>query len=319
MKTIFISIAAFVDPLLFYTVCQALHKAKHPERVRIGIVEQGMHDNSWLYGSDPRIQYRYFHPVDSNGVSWARSVVQTLFRDEDFFMQVDSHTYFVQDWDVILETSHAGLAHISPKAILSTYPPVFDINDTGHAELSFVNPDYALCMAPAPDAKLTADNPVVMFRGTWVQSRQPVIGFHLAGGFIFTYGHFVREVPYDANMYFHGEEQNLALRAFTHGWDVFHPNVLPVYHKYKSAGADYVNHHWHASWEAKRSLKWTDRQNLAHQRFRNLINGQVPPTDPCALGYLRTVQGFYDFTGIDYFNNVIDRQKHAWLDPSITA
>lgn len=314
-KTIFISIASFVDPLLFFTVCRAIHRAKHPERLRFGIVEQGLFDNSWLYKQDPRIRYKYFHPVDSHGVCWARAQVQTLFQDEDLYLQIDSHTAFLQDWDQLLEDEYYKLFAISPKPILSTYPPVFTLSDTGQEELSYTNPDYALAMSPMPDAVITRENPVVMFRGTWVLGRKPVIGFHLAGGFIFTSGRFVQEVPYDEKLYFHGEEQNLALRAFTHGWDVFHPNVLPLFHKYKQAGDDHVAHHWHATWEAQRSMKWVDRQRAANQRLRDLLDGKIPSTDPCGLGPLRTVKGFYDFSGIDYINNTINRGMHGWLNP----
>ena len=42
---------------------------------------------------------------------------------------------------------------------------------------------------------------------------EPVKSCHIAAGFFFTSGRFVEEVPYDPQLYFHGEEQSLALRV----------------------------------------------------------------------------------------------------------
>ena len=58
-----------------------------------------------------------------------------------------------------------------------------------------------------------------MFEGVGVEVDTPVAGFHVAGGCVFAPGRIVNEIPYDPLLYFHGEEQALALRAWTRGWD----------------------------------------------------------------------------------------------------
>ena len=45
-------------------------------------------------------------------------------------------------------------------------------------------------------------------------------------------GRFVEQFPYDPWMYYLGEEQVLALRLFTHGWDIWHPVDNPIGHIY---------------------------------------------------------------------------------------
>ena len=49
---------------------------------------------------------------------------------------------------------------------------------------------------------------------------------------IFADGKFCKEVLYDPHYLFHGEEINLTVRAFTHGYDLFHPHKPVVYHEY---------------------------------------------------------------------------------------
>jgi len=41
--------------------------------------------------------------------------------------------------------------------------------------------------------------------------------------------------PYDPGLYFHGEELSLAVRDFTHGYDLFHPTRDILWHSYSRA------------------------------------------------------------------------------------
>ncbi|MDX1668424.1 MAG: GlcNAc-transferase family protein [Limnobacter sp.] len=313
MNRIFISIAAFVDPLLFFTVCRALHQAKYPGRLRFGIVEQGVFNNDWLFSQHSQISYRFFHASESEGVCWARHEVQKLYQDEELYLQIDSHTEFAQDWDVTLEHSLNQLSENYALPVITTYPPGFTIEPDGKVKCAPLNNNYALGLVPAKGAQITPDDPVFLYQGVWVQTEHPPLGFHVAGGFIFASGQWVKDVPYDPNLYFHGEEQNLAIRAFTHGWNIFHPKDIPLWHLYKAMGNSYLNHHWHPEWEAKRTLKWTDRQQRAKQRLKQVLYGEIPVGHIYGLGRLRDLNIYRDFTGIDYENCTINRSKHAWL------
>ena len=57
----------------------------------------------------------------------------------------------------------------------------------------------------------------------------------MSAHFLFAPGKFVEDVPYDPELYFHGEEISLALRAFTHGYDLFHPSQHILWHFYSRA------------------------------------------------------------------------------------
>ena len=55
---------------------------------------------------------------------------------------------------------------------------------------------------------------------------EPVPARFYSGHFTFADGIFSVEVQHDPTFYFHGEEITLAVRAFTHGYDLFHPHKI---------------------------------------------------------------------------------------------
>lgn len=63
MHAIFISVAAFCDPYLIHTITDACNKAKHPENLVFGIVDQhpfNRRHNLTELAQKPSI--RYVHP-----------------------------------------------------------------------------------------------------------------------------------------------------------------------------------------------------------------------------------------------------------------
>ena len=85
-----------------------------------------------------------------------------------------------------------------------------------------------------PGSVFEPDHPVLGFEAHPVDRDEPVPGFHVGAGCLFAPGQFVQAFPYDPYFYFHGEEQALAARIFTHGWDIFHVPGQPVYHLYNT-------------------------------------------------------------------------------------
>ena len=68
----------------------------------------------------------------------------------------------------------------------------------------------------------------------------PVPARSLAGGFYFTLGRHCRDVPYDPSIYF-SDENSMAVRSFTHGYDLFHPHRHILWHHY---GRESAPRHW---------------------------------------------------------------------------
>jgi hypothetical protein len=303
-KAIFVSIASFCDNNLLFTLESLFGTVSGELDINVGILDQSFES---LSGSvehfqwSDNVRYLSIHPIHSKGVCWARSVTGNLYDGEDFYLQIDSHTFFKKDWDKLLVEQMEKLGSISDKPIISTYPPPFEFDIRGKPFEKFAPGGYLYALRPKEEGFTRRDSYELKFKVFHEKGGDYARGFHLAGGFIFTLGNFVEEVPYDPRFYFHGEEQGLALRAYTKGWDIFHPrhDWIPLLHLYKQSGVKNDAHHWRTDLEEIRRIKWVARKRISEKRLADLIeckdaNGHF------GLGIVRSLDQFIDFSGIDY-------------------
>ena len=126
--TIFVSIAAYRDPVATATIKSIFENAAKPENVFLGICQQNKddEDEDAQIGneSNPNIKTIRLKNYEAKGPTWARYLCATLWNGENYFMQIDSHTKFVKDWDtkcikMIKDIQDSGK---SKKPILSHYP-----------------------------------------------------------------------------------------------------------------------------------------------------------------------------------------------------
>src|SRR6476469_6464486 len=91
---IFVSIVAFRDPECQSTLNDLFAKASCPENIRVGLVRQMdfVDDVSHLQPScewQAQIREIRFDWRESQGVCWARFLAQSLWRGEEYFLQID--------------------------------------------------------------------------------------------------------------------------------------------------------------------------------------------------------------------------------------
>ena len=294
---IFVKLAAYRDPECQPTIEDALAKAEHPERVFFGIC--------WQYerGTDPAVpapagldQVRFVRVLarESGGVCWARFQAERLWRGEEYVLQVDSHSRFAPGWDARLIAELARCD--SPRPVLSTRPACYWPPD----RLEESPPLMVVCAAPFND------DGTLHFRSHALGRvpDAPVRGAFVVGGFVFSRSEILREVPYDPHLYFNQEEAAYGLRLFTHGWDLFSPTQVVLYHYYNPGGPQTAT---------VRPLHWNDSPNWARldqvglHRYYHLT-GVRPSTDPrvtaeldrFGLGRARSVAQFEAYAGVDF-------------------
>jgi hypothetical protein len=131
---IFLGTSAYRDIRCGRTVFEAFEKAKHPENIRVGVVDQlgpgdtpcmdsycklseEKHDGKCMYKDHITVTTKDF--LDSRGPCPARALQQKMINAEDFCFQVDSHTMLIEDWDEKLIAEWVKTEN--EYAILSTY------------------------------------------------------------------------------------------------------------------------------------------------------------------------------------------------------
>ncbi|MDC0485272.1 UDP-N-acetylglucosamine-transferase [Gammaproteobacteria bacterium] len=131
----------------------------------------------------------------------------------------------------------------------------------------------------------------------------------MAAGCIFTRGSFVKEIPYDPNYYFYGEELSMALRAFTNGYSFFHIPDVPLFHLYTDISNIPRKLHWDPEDDKNRAIKWNELDRKSLDRLDDLFAGNVE--EPMDLGSQRSLDDYASISGIDLKNNVVLDLKKA--------
>jgi Glycosyltransferase (GlcNAc) len=304
--SIFISVAAYCDPMLAFTLASARAQASHPDRIYIGIVEQAVAGASlrpqdeW---SREHLRWTRVNALEARGPCWARALAMALYQGEDWYLQIDSHTWFEPGWDERLVRWGRRCAENNPRCILSCYPNPFELRNGHPVALPVTN--KVLAFVVRGDAAFAADHPVLMFESVPVETNEVLPAVHLAGGCLFAPGRIVDELPYDPHLYFHGEEQAYALRAWTHGWDLFQMPGMPLYHLYTRPGSTPRPMHWSPEQDALRVVRSAVLESAAQRRLAGLL-WQGSELGAFGLGRARTLDDYARFSGIDYARRVIE-------------
>jgi hypothetical protein len=301
---IFLSVVSYRDDLLRDTVASALDQADHADQLAFGIIDQSSRPAAWARSAQfvSCCRYLYMHHRQGRGPCWARSIAAGLWQGEQYFLQIDAHMLFDPSWDTRLIDQLEALLPITPRAVLSTYPPGFTL--TGGKPVRSATNNKTIRLEVAPNSDFVGQSPVLRFRGVPTEREHTLEGFHVGAGCLFTRGFFLQEIPPDPFLYFEGEEQNIAIRAWTHGWQIFHPPAMPISHLYNTAGLRPV--HWSEDENEARVVKWQSLQGRSNLRMQRLLfDGEY--LGAFGLGRMRTLNDFAKFSGIDYPNRRIDR------------
>jgi hypothetical protein len=259
---IFIQVASYRDPQLIPTIQSALENAKRPENLVFGIARQYHPDDSFdnldEYRNDERFRIIDIPYTESKGACWARNQIQQVYGKETYTLQIDSHMRFAQNWDdemikMIKQLQKKGYK----KPLLTGYVSSFDPDNDPNLR---VNEPWRMAFD-----RFIPEGAVFFLPETipgWQNLTEPVTARFYSAHFCFTLGKFAKEVQHDPEFYFHGEEISIAARAYTHGYDLFHPHKVLIWHEYTRKGRT-------KQWDDDK--EWVDKNNFAHKKNRSLF------------------------------------------------
>jgi glycosyltransferase involved in cell wall biosynthesis len=292
-RKIFIQIASYRDPQLIHTIRDCDMKSSDPTKLVYSIALQHSQEDEWdqlfEFKDDPRFKVVDIDYKDSKGACWARNQLQQNYDGEEYTLQIDSHHRFVQDWDLELISMYNQLKEKGhEKPLLTGYVSSFDPENDPAGRIQtpwkmnfdrFI-PEGAVFFLPA-----SIDN--------YKQLTEPIPARFYSAHFAFTTGDFVKEVPHDPEYYFHGEEISIAVRAYTWGYDLFHPHKTVIWHEYTRKGRT-------KQWDDDKT--WGGKNANSHKRNRKLfeMDGEVKDID----------FGIYDFGKV---RSLLDYEKYSGL------
>ncbi len=293
---IFISIASYRDEYLPFTIESCLANAAHPDRLTFGICWQADdHERLERFQNDPRFRIRKYPYAASLGYGWARAEVQKLYAGEEYHLLIDSHTACAPGWDEQLIAQLESKPGAKPLLTTSSPPFTFD------AQRQVVFPWAGTALDGVPLLRCERLQPVGWLDIQMSPERKSAphqTTALICCNFVFTHGRWIREVPEDPAMINAGHESALSMRTFTHGYDLYLPDAIQVWH------LDYSNYrggHRHRVWEAKSDVWQSEHTDRMIRRLHTLFYGRG---DPRALGRhgpgsARTLADWAQAAGVD--------------------
>jgi glycosyltransferase involved in cell wall biosynthesis len=300
MKTIFIAIPSYRDAELSITVERVIDAADRPERLRFGICQQDKVSDWVDFG---QIQQKAatrvlnFLPEESYGLCWALNKCHSLYEGEDYFLQIDAHSELIQGWDEILIKQHETCVEHSGSNsnILSSYPGDYVIDK-----------DLKRTLVPhgyTAKTRLHYEGVIPFPTGNALpmqESARPLKARYLNGGFMFGHGSFSQKVPYNPEIVFWGTEILTTVRAYTSGFNLYHPSLPIGWHHY---GERYIRgkgrpHTWNLFDDEKRPIKYEDRNKKSFEQVLQVLSGTYEGR--YGLGSERSLQDFERYSGLNF-------------------
>ena len=299
---IFIQIASYRDPQLVPTIKDCILKAKNPKKLVFSIAWQHSVEDLWdnldEFKDDKRFKIVDINYKDSQGACWARNQLQQQYNGEEYTLQLDSHHRFVENWDeecinMIKQLQEKG----HEKPLLTGYISSFDPDNdpAGRTQapwkMNFDRfiPEGAVFFLPA-----TIDD--------YKERTEPLPARFYSAHFCFTLGQFCVEVPHDPEYYFHGEEISIAVRAYTWGYDLFHPHKIVAWHEYTRKGRK-------KQWDD--DPIWVSRNVACHKRNRKLfeMDGEVRDIEfgIYDFGKVRSLEDYERYSGLSFKKRAIQQ------------
>uniref|UniRef100_A0AAV1TXC6 Glycosyltransferase n=1 Tax=Peronospora matthiolae TaxID=2874970 RepID=A0AAV1TXC6_9STRA len=323
-SNIFVGISVYRDGLRCgKTIFTGLKRAKYPDRLFFGIVDQVNDDDKrcldeyckmakaeWPdqgecpYKDHIRVD---LHPAsESRGPTLARHFQQKLIQQEEFCLQLDGHSIFSNLWDEnpLVEWKRVD----NEMAILSTYlHHLHDfIKENGDNAFSALLPHLCSTMRNSHGMVRTVGASVIS------GGKFPQLQALWGAGMSFNKCHAERRVPVDSHTLwlFDGEEFLRAAQLWTSGYDMYSPCDLGsvVFHNYSQVPARFQQ------MTIDPKIKQRERE-MAFNRFNFLVGKPVKglvdtfELDKYGFGSVRSFESYLKFCGVTFQEGQSDAES----------
>ncbi|CAM9815553.1 unnamed protein product [Pylaiella littoralis] len=310
--SIFVGVSSFRDKRCPQTLVNYFTKAKYPNRLVVGVVQQNDHadvdcvvEYCKMMGGHPEgplcphfdnIKTLRVEAKWAAGPCYGRHLQSYMLREEEFCMQTDSHMDVVQDWDVKMLAMWGRVNN--EYGILTTYVHKIEQLNQGAENKKEVPHLCQLGFTPNTNhpryvqAKMAIKLPAPKLTNTW------------AAGLSFGKCHSWKATPYDPGLrkkVFDGEEFSMHARLWTRGYDTYTPDKSLVGHDYNGVK------------DGPKPSSWLENdmvigaKDLAYKRMFTLFGmpGKVDTPEMWesigryGLGKKRTLEQYQQFIGVN--------------------
>ena len=234
---IFVSIASYSDSEIFNTLKSLYKYVSNPNRLTVCV---NLQDTESTYEKLKQLNYKNLKIIftkkeDASGVVDARNKIKDLINNEPYFLQVDSHSRFKKNWDIILINQYNSIEE--PKVILTTYPNEYHVPDDEEKYLELpYNAPLRINKFLYPDSE--TDNRCKAGNYPSHKEMTPFKTEWCAAGFLFTRSYWTKEVRLPNSIRFSGEEDYQTFISYLKGWNLRTCSEAVVWHNYNYKTSD---------------------------------------------------------------------------------
>lgn len=223
MSKIFIIVPAYEDPYLYRTLDEATSKASSPENLVFAIALQykntPLPDLSRFSGDN----FKYInYDVDTRpGVNHIRHNLTKLYSGEEYYLMIDSHMHFDDNWDQRLIDAYRGLQESHGEKVIWSQPLPSEL-DQGMSNITETKWGFKHGVTfPGPNGIDGAWDFLLLSYGLHEVIKNPekyMESVYASAHFLFTTGNFIEEVGINGIADTYEEEPFLYFSSYLSGW-----------------------------------------------------------------------------------------------------
>jgi hypothetical protein len=225
---IFVSVASYRDSQCPITIEELINKSDKPENLVIVVCQQNNDKedieciNNNLNKKGATIKLIIMDYMNARGPTFARYLIQQEWQGEQYYLQIDSHTRFVDSWDTkcINELNKVINKTSNNKICLSNYVSTYDINTNQLNNKSLRNYMYI--------SEIDKNDGFPRFYSQFIDKLdEPKKSYGWSGCFSFSLSNIINDVPYEpySPFIFFGEEMDMLARLISSGWKIYVPSI----------------------------------------------------------------------------------------------
>jgi hypothetical protein len=295
MESIFVQLASYHDYELPRTILDAISKSSGKYQINFGVHYNYFEVDDIELPDLPNVKIQRSKAPHNLGMGISRAVAHQFYDGEDYYLQVDAHTRFRENWDenyVLMIEYYQRLGFEKP--LLTSYPK----NYWYEGDEVKMDKGWSVSCISFEEDKERFMRERIPSQMAWACPSRNLFTRSVSGGSIFTIGPFIKPNP---DMHSVGEEILIAARAFTSGYDLLVPKEGQLAHLYYNHLNPPIN---------KRRMVWLDFQELSvsfehrsaeelRRIFRENLVGEH------YFGTERSLADFEVFSGLDFTTGIV--------------
>lgn len=289
MSSIFVQISAYQDHELHKTINDCIKKSSGKNELHFGVNLIFKEDNIKI-PCISNLKIQMSNAPENLGVGIGRYIANQFYDGEDFYLQIDAHTRFIENWDESIIKSFNLYKAEGCNPVLTTYPSPYWYEDG--QEVFDSQPNINAIDFKFEDVDLFKRTK--FFHQYSKYADGSIFTKSVSGGSVFSSGS-ISSISPNKKMFNWGEEMLYAARLFTHGYDLMIPQEQYLFHLY------YDHEKPENNFRALSGKDFPDEvnkiANQSDQEMYRIVTGNVIGDD--ALGTKRTLNDYWIFIGLD--------------------